>query len=332
MATEMEQRALGRLEAICDALRSRDIDFYPKVMVDNVPTLLTSSEIMSEFGEASSHWKNLEDNDDLDDALKLARDSLDEVKSQTEYQDQKATRLLTVTTFVSAISAALFARLADAFPFVKIMEMPWFLTITIAATYLLFGIFLMYSLFGALVTFHATRTRFKYKKDGHVSADTGPVLSRLFFQGIIKVRPSAWSADFVCRPSEGCAEEPKLNAELKARYLSDMVGETYLIACKTADKLRYLDPAQRLLATALKCLIGWIGLLALLAVLPHQNAPQPTSVKLVTSGASIGVEAKITSMPSLTIEAMPAPSHTDGTQSAAKGQRTGNAPLAEMKR
>lgn len=305
MTRTSESEPLGRFEAIRDALLSRTIDFYPKVMVDGSPILLTSNEIIEEFGNSSTHWSTLEGDDALDEALKLARDSLDEVKSQTEYQDQKATRLLTVTTFVTALSAALFARLADGYPSGKIAEQSWFIMGIVGTAYLLFGIFLMYSLFGALVTFHATRTRFKYKKHSHVSADTGPAPSRLFYQGIVKVRPSAWSRDFVGpKPAIG-TEKPKLNAALKANYLADMVGETYLIACKTADKLRYLDPAQRLLATALKCLIAWILLLAVLAVLPHKKVTQPTTIKLAPSDAPIMIDANVTAMPRLSIEAMP---------------------------
>lgn len=136
MTNTLDPAPLGRIEAIWDALRSRSIDFYPKVMVDGAPQLLTSHDIIEEFGKASAHWTKLADGDDLDDALKLARDSLDEVKSQTEYQDQKATRLLTVTTFVTALSAALFARLVDGFPFGKVMEQPWWMILLIGAAYM----------------------------------------------------------------------------------------------------------------------------------------------------------------------------------------------------
>lgn len=305
MTVTPEPEPLGRFEAISDALRSRTIDFYPKILVDGTTKLLTSHQIIEEFARASEHWAELEDDDALDDALKLARESLDEVKSQTEYQDQKATRLLTVTTFVTALSAALFARLADGYPFDKIMDQQWWMTAIVGAAYLLFGTFLMYSLFGALVTFHATRTRFKYKRHSHVSAESGPAPSRLFYQGIVKVRPSVWGLDFV-GPKPAGTDKLRINPALKANYLADMVGETYLIACKTADKLRYLDPAQRLLATALKCLIVWILLLAALAILPHEKVTQPTTVKLVPLDAPIDVEAKVTAVPPLSIEASPA--------------------------
>lgn len=307
MTNTPDPAPLGRIAAIWDALWSRSIDFYPKVMVNDAPKLLTSPEIIKEFGEASVHWTRLADDDDLDDALKLARDSLDEVKSQTEYQDQKATRLLTVTTFVTALSAALFARLVDGFPFGKVMEQPWWMILLIGAAYILFGIFLMYSLCGALVTFHATRTRFKYKKHSHVSVEDGPAPSRLFYQGIIKVRPSIWSLEFVGPKPASDTDTPTLSPKLKANYLADMVGETYLIACKTADKLRYLDPAQRLLATALKCLIAWILLLAVLAVLQQEKVSPPTAVKLVPADAPIAVDANITAIPPLSVTTTPSP-------------------------
>jgi len=41
-------------------------------------------------------------------------------------------------------------------------------------------------------------------------------------------------------------------------YLSNYVGEAYLVAAKTADKLRYLEPAQSLLAWALRALILFV--------------------------------------------------------------------------
>lgn len=75
MTVTMEPEPLGRFDAIRDALLSRSIDFYPKVMVDGMPQLLTSDQIIDEFTKASDHWANLEGNDALDDALKLARES-----------------------------------------------------------------------------------------------------------------------------------------------------------------------------------------------------------------------------------------------------------------
>ncbi|RWK56805.1 hypothetical protein [Mesorhizobium sp.] len=48
--------------------------------------------------------------------MDLARESLDEVKALTDYRDGKATRLLTIITFLSALAGVLFGKLADLYP------------------------------------------------------------------------------------------------------------------------------------------------------------------------------------------------------------------------
>ena len=59
-----------------------------------------------------------------------------------------------------------------------------------------------------------------------------------------------------------------MNPGLAEDYLRDLFAETYLVACKTADKLRILDPAQRFLASSLRFLLGWLISLALLLAIP----------------------------------------------------------------
>src|ERR1044072_799234 len=161
---KQEKRPLRRRDALWDALRGREIDFYPQVLVDGEPSLLLTDIVMREFGIAAADWPQLPA-DGLDDAIKLARQSLDEVKDQTEYQDQKATRLLTVTTFLTALSGVLFARLNDAYPVHALISQPLGRVLVLLVSYALFGAFLLTSLCGALITFHATRTRFKYAED-----------------------------------------------------------------------------------------------------------------------------------------------------------------------
>ncbi len=309
--SEPDSEPLPWPHAVWGALWSKDVDFYPQVKgADGIPDLLSTDDMMKEFGIASGHWTDLEaTNVELDDALKLARQSLDEVKDQTEYQDQKATRLLTVTTFLTALSGALFTRLNDAYPLAGLAEENWCLIILASLAYIGFGLFLLSSLGGALVTFHATRTRFKYTNDNVVAKDDGRPKSRLFYRSITGVRPKAWSLAFVEGPNEGAAgAKPTLRNDLKRRYLADLVGETYLVACKTADKLRYLDPAQRLLAMALRFLLAWVLILAVLAVIPHNKPTAPTEVKLVAPDKPLPVSADITTAPPLTI--VPAPSPT----------------------
>src|SRR5690606_29402250 len=121
---------------------------------------------IGEMIEAMRPWKAISPSDpNLDKAIELARASLNEAKQQTEYQDQKATRLLTVTTFLTALAGAFFATFSGDYPLHtlgSVSGQPFYLLL---ATYLAFVMFVVSALAGALVTFHATRTRFKYPTD-----------------------------------------------------------------------------------------------------------------------------------------------------------------------
>jgi hypothetical protein len=282
---------LGICIAVRDALCGREIDYYPQVRDNGVKTPLSTHAMMKEFGAASAHWSTISD-EGLDEAIKLARQSLDEVKEQTEYQDQKATRLLTVTTFLTALAGVIFTRLNDAYPAQTMWSQPWWAIVLLAIAYFLFAGFLFTSLCGALVTFHATRTRFKYVEDTEVARDTGDPTSRLFYRGILSVRPMAWSTAFV-PAAAGRADTVQLRPDLRQSFLRDLVGETYLVASKTADKLRYLDPAQRLLATSLKCLIGWLILLPFVVVLVPSPASKPSIVQLALPDQPLPIAARI---------------------------------------
>ncbi len=329
MKTTPDEAPLGRLKAIIDALCDRPIDFYPQVDDASAIKSFPTRDVMKEFGDRSRGWLSLSPGDDLDQAVQLAQASLSEVKAQTEYQDQKATRLLTVATFLLALAGALFTRLYDAFPIPLVKSLPIWEMVLIGTTYLGFGLFLMLSIFGAMVTYHATRTRFKYARDGQAVSGTGVPRSRLFYQGIIGVRPSAWSEAFV----DDASGTPKLREDLQQHYLRDLVGETYLVACKTADKLRYLDPAQRLLSAALKVLIIWFALLAVLACLSVPKASEPTSMKILQGDAPLAVRvtgAPVTGLPvadrtastsDAASVAASTPGHTEGTKSRVKAAR-----------
>ena len=78
-------------------------------------------------------------------------------------------------------------------------------------------------------------------------------------------------------------DKPTLRDDLRQRYFRHLVSETYLVAAKTADKLRYLEPAQSLLAISLRVLFLWLLLLAPVSILVPLTKPpaQPTKVTLV---------------------------------------------------
>ena len=287
---------LHALRATVLSFLDRPIDFYPRLeaKVRSVP----SDEIVNRFynpeNGAMATWAKIDPQDsNLDKALDLAKASLQEAKAQTEYQDQKATRLLTVSTFLTALAGAFFASFSTNYPLRTLQDQvgaEWWL---LSATYVSFLLFIMFSLGGALVTFHASRTRFKYPSEATVASQLGKARSFLFFREIIGVTPEGWANSFVHTGESEGATTAELNPTLKVEYLKNYVSEAYLVAAKTAEKLRYLQPAQSLLSYALRCLIVYVMLLGyvLICLEPTKPTPQPTKVEMI--GGTLQVDALI---------------------------------------
>jgi hypothetical protein len=70
-------------------------------------------------------------------------------------------------------------------------------------------------------------------------------------------------------------------------YFRDLIGETYLVAAKTADKIRFLEAAQNLFAWALRYLLVWLALFVVVSiwVAPTVPGPKPTQVEILKSPA-----------------------------------------------
>jgi len=276
--------------AIWDALCWRDADFYPRIAEGGGVSTLDTSATLQEMERASALWTNLQDNEALKSALDLAKQSLAEVKAQTEYQDQKATRLLTVTAFLSALSGALFAQFEDAYPVATLLRQSSGVAFALGLGYATFAAFVILSLSGALVTFHAIRTRFKYPSTQNTDDQEKDPRSLLFYQPLIRSRPWAWINGWVTVGVDGDArEKTALRDDLRQRYFRNVVSETYLVAAKTADKVRYLEPAQGLLASSLRCLFLWLLLLGAISILvPSTKAPaRPVEVTFVSTPPSL---------------------------------------------
>jgi hypothetical protein len=276
---------LGRAAAIWNALLWRNVDFYPRIAQDGAISTLDTVSVVQEMEMASARWPTLDDNQALKIATDFAKQSLAEVKAQTEYQDQKATRLLTITTILSALSGALFSRFEDAYPIDTVTIQPLGSALLLGFGYATFVAFVIASLSGALVTFHATRTRFKYPPYQTIEEQERDPESLLFYGGLIRSRPRAWMRGWVTAGANGDAEDKlALRGDLQQRYFRHLVSETYLVAAKTADKLRYLEPPQSLLAISLRCLFLWLLLLASISMLippTKRSAQQPIQVTVV---------------------------------------------------
>jgi len=318
MATVAE---LSWVSAVWKALLGDWSDFYPRIINDSKIESMDSVIVLREFDVETANLGKLTGS--LDNALKLARQSLDEVKGQTEYQDQKATRLLTVTTFLTAFSGVLFTRFEDLFPLNSVSTLPWIGILLVYANYAVFGAFIIAALSGALIVFHATRTRFKYPSSELASNQDEDPNSLLFHEALIRVRPRAWMRAWVQNGQDGTTgPSSTLRSDLQERFLLSLIVETYLVAAKTADKLRFLHPAQSLLAASLRCLFVWLFLLAITnaAIQPPKSVPTPTDIRLLTP-ASFAIPVEIRNTPvqtPLTLTAPPQPP-TTGHQSGPGG-------------
>lgn len=255
---------------------SGKIDFYPRL--GDPARSLSSDDLIVQINAVTKNWEGLGDSEDLDEAIDLAKASLAEAKLQTEYQDQKATRLLTVTTFLTALAGAFFGSFSTEYPLrTLVFEASW-QSILIILTYFCFFLFLVSAILGALISFHATRTRFKYPAEATANSQSGPARSFLFFREMIGVTPAGWANSFV----EGEGKSARIRGDLKLSYFKNYVCEAYLVAAKTADKLRYLEPAQALLGWALRFLLFYVLFLTIvLVIVPSTKAPaEPSKVSL----------------------------------------------------
>jgi hypothetical protein len=259
----------------------QNIEFYPLLSEDGEPKSQNSEAILAAIADEMAKWPSSIRCELLDKALERARESLDEVKELMEYQDQKATRLLTIATLLSAFSGALFLRFTDAYPITSInlaLDSKQFLLVV---AYFLFWMFAVSSAAGALVTFHATRARFKYPSFDHINPENqeNDPKSQIFYIPIIKITPGAWARSYVGPDEEG-NYTPR--TDIQYRYLKNYVSEAYLIAAKAADKLRYLEPAQRILSFALACLLIWLllfGVISLLIGPTKTSEPIPVRIE-----------------------------------------------------
>lgn len=288
-----DSKDLGIPAAIWRSLRGKATDFYPRVKDDEKPKTLRTLAMMREFDDAAEGWEAIESGAKLDAAIGLARQSLNEVKAQTEYQDQKSGRLLTIATILSALAGLLFQRFNDAYPVLATWQSTNAAKWLILIAYVPFLAFVLAVLFGALVTFHATRTRFKYDEEEVVErpterteaankgkADDEPH-SRLFYTGMLRARPRAWAKSFVESQRTGDKDSLIVSSKLPQFYFRDLVGEAYLVAAKTADKIRFLIEAQRLFAWALVFLLIWLFMFFVVSFVPSTKPGQePTLVRL----------------------------------------------------
>jgi hypothetical protein len=193
------------------------------------------------------------------DWRQLADRSLQEVVHLTEYQDEKANRILTAIAFLSAFAGALFLGFTQYQPPGLVSGARGGATsIThwrlVTLSYVLMLLYCLLLSVGCTLVLWAIKTRFNIPAGWKNTS--GKPTSYLFFEKILDVSPKAWGEAFT---------SPVSSVDLEQEYLRSAVLETYLVAQKLRDKLWFLQPG--LLALWLSTVILGIWLMIGLPVL-----------------------------------------------------------------
>lgn len=255
--------------ALVGAIGGDDIGFYPirKNAKNNKYETITPDEAISTITKELASLK-FDNEAEAQIHLDAVKAGYEEVKAATEYQDQKTARLLTILAFLTAAAGTVYGKMLDLYPLSRVDHLSW-PSIGIALLHILFVAYFFMVASGALISFHATQTRFKAMREQ--DAVTDKVKSLLFFKYISISSPKAWAAQFNLSQTD-----------LLTIYVKHYILETYLIATKTSDKVRYLQPAQLMLQNAIRVLIAWIVFLVITAITipmtPKDTAHQATAL------------------------------------------------------
>ena len=168
-----------------------------------------------------------------EDYLEGVRWSLETVTHLTEYQDEKANKILTAMAFLSALVGVVFAAVIDKCPYslVSHLRASGYQCSAIGLI-VIYGLFVLYFVLlgiGAALVVWAVKPRFNIPSTWH--ADKNPA-SLLFYEKIAEVSGKQWASAFAQHSAN----------EVQQEYLKNAIYETYLIAGKIATKLRLLQP------------------------------------------------------------------------------------------
>lgn len=241
--------------------------------------MLKADEEVVELGRELSTWNPA----DVKSVLPLARWSLETVTHLTEYEDEKANRILTAIAFLSALVGVVFAAIVQRYPFSAISKLggsgEQFAPRLLLTVYCLFGVYFVLLALGTALTLWAVRPRFRIPAIWKSPKPTPA--SMLFFEEILKVSGRNWASAFTTTSPE----------KLELEYTKNSILETYLIAQKIPKKLQPLTKA------------GWLffaSTLVLIILLPLCAA---TVVCLET--ASTTISAPVEGKPGTSVNRQP---------------------------
>jgi hypothetical protein len=198
---------------------------------------------------------------DLSEHYELSKRSLEEVKHLTEYEDEKANRILTAIAFLSALGGAIFVALVPKNQdgvLLLLKDWNW----SVWFFFILFAVFLILLISGTVFLVHALKPRFNiprfWQKKPNSGSDQAEPDSFLFFEQILKVKLTNWKNAFRNKSADA----------LKESYTKCNILETYLVAEKIRTKLKFLQPGVFMLWLAVICLGIWLIFCGLLVRFP----------------------------------------------------------------
>ncbi len=190
--------------------------------------------------------------EDLKKLSELTSKSLDTVTHLTEYEDEKANRILTAMAFMSAFAAVLFAGVfahyASEF-LQKLRAVAPCRFYLIETGYAVFGLYALILSIGVAYSLYGMKPRFNVPKGWKSSTTTFPK-SFLFFEKINDVPPANWAKAFTATSADNLAFQ----------YIKNNVLESYLIAGKVPLKLKPLKTASNLYIASTCILVLWLVL------------------------------------------------------------------------
>jgi hypothetical protein len=248
--------------------------------------------------------------DQIDAILPLAKWSLESVTHLTEYEDEKANRILTAVAFLSALVSVAFAAIVQRYPFSAAGEVKGLSihphSMVLLLVYGLFAIYFVLLTVGAAFTLYAVRPQFRIPTTWE-RTKTEPG-SFLFFKEILNVSGKNWGRSFTETDSK----------KLMAEYAKNSVLETYLIAQKIPNKLRPLKKGIWLFFASTAVLIVLLPLCAVTVVYVDVPTQNPTSAGTGLAEGKIEIPARRTSPPTSQVEAVPTIPKSENGESTAK--------------
>jgi putative hydrolase of the HAD superfamily len=217
--------------------------------------------IVSQF-ETLTHAK-----EEISAKLEVLKYSLETVTHLTEYEDEKANRILTAMAFLSALAALVFTALAEKFPAPYLIAL-WrhgqcARACLLSVAYLSFAVFCTQLVLGSILCLKAIRPQFNIPSQWGKAPKGRIPASFLFFQKILEAGPENWATSCVTQTANN----------LKREYLKNCILETFLISEKIQKKLRPLQAGiNQFYFSAFTLLVLLVSSTIALALLPPKEA------------------------------------------------------------